>query len=194
VGSLRRLDLYRAFRKATQKAARRQDFRIVHISLQRTHVHLIVEADDRQALSRGMQGFEVSAAKHVNRAFGRRPHGALRRGAVFSDRYYAEIITSPRQARHTLSYVLNNWRKHREDGNAHRVGWRIDWFSSACAFDGWAEATSDPRVLRAPPNYEPLHVTSPKTWLLNRGWKLHGETISRLEVPSNRRSGVRADG
>jgi hypothetical protein len=27
---------------------------------------------------------------------------------VFPDRYHAEIITSPRQARHALSYVLSN--------------------------------------------------------------------------------------
>ena len=187
IGTLRRRDMYQAVRRATLKAAERNDFRIVHISLQRTHVHLIVEAHDKRALARGMQGFQISAAKHVNRAFSRRRPGPRRRGAVFPDRYYAEIITSPRQARCSLSYVLNNWRKHREDRNAERDHWRIDWYSSAGAFDGWTEAITDPMVRRAPNDYEPLRVMAPETWLLRVGWKIHGETISRWEVPARPR-------
>src|SRR3954470_3331714 len=46
VGSLRRRLMYRAMREATIVAAVRERIRIVHISLQRTHVHLLVEADD----------------------------------------------------------------------------------------------------------------------------------------------------
>ncbi|HEX8107149.1 MAG TPA: hypothetical protein VF516_05435, partial [Kofleriaceae bacterium] len=52
---------------------------------------------------------------------------------------HAEIITSPRQARHALSYVLSNWRRHQEDLRAPMSGWTIDWFSSAVMFSGWAE-------------------------------------------------------
>jgi hypothetical protein len=57
VGSLRRRRLYKAMRDATVTAALRERFRIVHISLQRTHVHMLVEAEDARALARGMQGF-----------------------------------------------------------------------------------------------------------------------------------------
>ena len=42
----------------------------------------MVEASDRIALARGMQGFQVAAAKHLNRLRGRR-------GSVFADRYRA---------------------------------------------------------------------------------------------------------
>src|SRR5262245_13971079 len=66
VGSLRRRAMYKAMRDATITAALRERFRIVHISLQRTHVHMLVEADDKAALARGMQGFTISAARHVN--------------------------------------------------------------------------------------------------------------------------------
>src|ERR1041384_2840181 len=45
VGSLRRRSPYQAIREATLTTARREDFRIVHVSIQRTHVHLLVEAD-----------------------------------------------------------------------------------------------------------------------------------------------------
>src|SRR5690349_1787857 len=53
VGSLRRRDTYRALREATITTAKRDDFHIVHISIQGNHAHLIVEAEDRMALARG---------------------------------------------------------------------------------------------------------------------------------------------
>src|SRR6476659_387206 len=102
VGNLRRRRVYHAIREATLTTALREDFRIVHLSIQRTHLHLIVEADNKRALALGMQGFQISAAKHLNAAISRdKPD--RRRGAVFPDRYHAEVIKSPTQARHTLS-------------------------------------------------------------------------------------------
>jgi REP element-mobilizing transposase RayT len=65
VGSLRCRRMYKAMREATITAALRERFRIVHVSLQRSHVHLIVEAEHKAALARGMQGFAISAARHV---------------------------------------------------------------------------------------------------------------------------------
>jgi len=74
IGSLRKRFMYRGIREATIAVAMRElnekergAFRIVHISIQRDHVHLIVEADNKIALSRGMQSFQISAAKHLNR-------------------------------------------------------------------------------------------------------------------------------
>src|SRR3954471_5787709 len=90
VGSLRRRKLYKAMRDATITAALREWFRIVHISLQRNHVHLLIEAEDKAALSRGMQGFLISAARHINTALG---NGKRRRcGKVFADRYHLTVI------------------------------------------------------------------------------------------------------
>ena len=63
VGSLRRREMYKAMRNASIAAARSERFRIVHISLQRSHVHMLVEAEHKGALARGMQGFQISAAK-----------------------------------------------------------------------------------------------------------------------------------
>ena len=104
VGSLRRRRMYKAMREATIVAALRERIRIVHISLQRTHVHLLVEAEDQQALARGMQGFEISAARNINTALG--DQYRRRRGRVFADRYHLEVITSPTRARNAISYVL----------------------------------------------------------------------------------------
>src|SRR6185295_10492570 len=127
VGNLRRRCVYQAIREATLTTALREDFRIVQLSIQRTHVHLLVEASDKGALARGMQGLQISAAKHLNAAISKGKPGPRRRGVVFPDRYHAEIIRSPRQARHALSYVMNNWRKHQEDRREPMSGWTIDW-------------------------------------------------------------------
>ena len=183
VGNLRRRCVYQAIREATLTTALREDFRIVHLSIQRTHVHLLVEADHAQALSSGMQGFQISAAKHLNAAISKTRLGPRRRGTVFPDRYHAEIITSPRQARHALSYVMNNWRKHGEDRKAPMSTWTIDWFSTAVMFPGWAEYGDEPVLWRGPDTYDPMVVYQPKTWLLREGWKKSG-TISCREVPS----------
>lgn len=73
--------LYAAIRAATIGTAERQQrFRLCHLSIQNSHIHLLVEADDKLELARGMRSFEVSIAKRINRL--------LRRcGKVFVDRY-----------------------------------------------------------------------------------------------------------
>ena len=184
VGNLRRRCVYQAIREATLTTALREDFRIVHLSIQRNHVHLLVEADDKQSLASGMQGFQISAAKHLNAAISKGKRGPRRRGTVFPDRYHAEIITSPRQARHALNYVLGNWRKHKEDRAPKLADWKIDWFSSAVMFPGWAEYDDEAFLWRGPDTYDPLVVYQPRTWLLRAGWKKGGPPISYREVPS----------
>jgi REP element-mobilizing transposase RayT len=188
VSNLRRRGVYRAIREATLTTARRENFRVVHLSIQRNHIHMLVEADHKQALAAGMQGFQISAAKHLNAAISKGRPGPRRRGTVFPDRYHAEIITSPTQARHALAYALLNWRKHQEDQIAPFSAWKIDWFSTAAMFPDWAEYGEDEVFLwDRPPTYEPLMVFKAKTWLLAKGWKKCSPTISCFEVPSARR-------
>jgi REP element-mobilizing transposase RayT len=186
VGNLRRRCVYQAIREATLTTARRDNFRIIQLSIQHNHVHLIIEADDKYALAAGMQGFQISAAKHLNAAISKGKPGPRRRGSVFPDRYHAEIITSPTQARHALSYVMNNFRKHREDQAGPASTWKLDWFSSAITFPGWAEYGDEAFLWRGPPTYDPLVVYQPRTWLLREGWKKAGP-ISCGAVPSKRR-------
>lgn len=182
VGNLRRRHVYRAIRRATITTARREQFRILHVSIQRTHVHMLVEAADRMALARGMQGFEISAAKHINAMIGVAHNMPRRKGCVFPDRYHATVITSPRQARHALAYVLTNWRRHGEDRDAGARGQKLDWYSSAVQFTHWAEC-EDPMSLR-PPGHELLVIREPRTWLMQQGWRRYTPTISCWEVPS----------
>ena len=183
VGSLRRRRTYQAIRAATRVVARREDFRIVHLSIQRTHVHLLIEAKSKAALAAGMQGFQISAAKHLNAAISKGRPGPRRRGTVFPDRYHAVVIDSPKQARHALSYVINNWRKHGEDRGEVTRRWDIDWYSSGAMFSGWKERGHKGFATRGPPELEPMVVAAPRTWLLRDGWKMHGAIPCR-EVPS----------
>src|SRR5689334_15265764 len=74
VGTLRRRDAYHAIRLATASTLARADFRIVHLSLERDHLHLIVEADHHAALSAGVKAFESSAAQRLNRALSKATH------------------------------------------------------------------------------------------------------------------------
>jgi putative transposase len=184
VGELRKMDLYAALRQATLTTAKRDDMRIVHVSIQSSHVHLLVEADNRTALSRGMQGFKISAAKWINRALWDRAgrKGLLFKGQVFEDGYHLEVIESPRQARNALAYVLNNWRRHREDRgeDAHKL---VDKFSTGILFDGWKERAGL-GTWPIPAHYEPLIVWEPRTWLLREGWRRHG-LISVQERPAH---------
>lgn len=184
VGSLRRRKMYGAMREATIVAAVRERIRIVHLSLQRNHVHLLVEAESKQALARGMQGFQISAARNVNTLLGD-GRCRRRRGPVFADRYHLEVITSPTRTRHALSYVLSNWRKHREDQKGLATTWLVDPFSSGISFPDWTELDDKPFMWPIRESYDPLVVRQPQSWLLREGWKLCG-SISARDVPSRR--------
>jgi REP element-mobilizing transposase RayT len=98
--SFRRPTVYSALEDAIA-LAQRADFRIIEFSVQSNHVHLVVEATDNASLSRGMKGLSVRLARAYNRR-------QRRRGTVWSGRYHARELTSPRQVRQTLVYVLQN--------------------------------------------------------------------------------------
>ena len=70
--TLRRKAEYRVLRGAFAKGCERFGFRLVHYSVQGDHLHLIAEAKDRRALSRGMQGLLVRVAKGLNKLWSRK--------------------------------------------------------------------------------------------------------------------------
>ncbi len=160
--SWRRREAYHVFRRVLDAYLGNVDFRVCHISIQQTHVHLIVEAADRRALSRGMQSFAIRAAH----AFHAEEGGC---GKIFAYRYHASQITNARYARHALAYVLNNWRRHREDfANGRMLSAHLDPYSSAVSFAGWTVEYA------THPTYVPLPVSPARTWLLRDGWKRYG--------------------
>ena len=172
VPRLRRGKTYQAIRHALQRTLGETAFRVVHTSIQRNHLHFLIEANDKGALSHGMRSLAIMAARAINRVLGRQ-------GKVFAYRYHASSISSPRQMRNALSYVLNNWRRHDEDETceaAHRA--MLDPYTTAISFRGWREAEQ----FAVPAGYEPLPSAAPETWLLRVGWERRGK-ISVFEVP-----------
>jgi hypothetical protein len=153
----------------------RHDFRLVHYSIQRRHLHLIVEAQSASSLSRGLQGLSIRLAKRLNRALGRS-------GRVFLDRYFGRILKSPRQVRNTLCYVLNNFRRHHQRHENVRIArdW-LDELSSGRWFDGWRDRGADPPDTHTVESIAPAVATA-RTWLLRVGWRRHG-LIAVDEVP-----------
>jgi REP-associated tyrosine transposase len=58
--------LFAAILRTLGKTARAW-FRLVHYSVQADHLHLLVEADDKSSLTRGLSGAIVRLARAVNR-------------------------------------------------------------------------------------------------------------------------------
>jgi REP element-mobilizing transposase RayT len=155
----------RAFRAATASALVAH-FRVVHFTIQRDHLHLIVEAADKDAFARGMKGIGCRVAKAINRAHDRR------RGRVLGDRYHARALTTPAAVRNAIRYVYLNALKHDADDGVPDLGTAVtdglDPCSSAPWFQGWA------RPPPAPPPERPAPTSAPTTWLLRVGWALAG--------------------
>ena len=105
VGHLRTQTRLELLKRAFHDASGHLGMQVVHFSVQGNHLHLIVEAESREALSKSMKGLAVRVARALNRTSGRR-------GTVFADRYHARVLASPREVANTLRYVLQNYRKH----------------------------------------------------------------------------------
>ncbi len=105
VWSLRTRRCFTALARAFWGGADRFGFRLVHYSVQGNHLHLLVEARDERALSRGMNGLGVRIARGLNRVM-------RRRGKVLDDRYHGHILRTPTEVRHARGYLLQNARRH----------------------------------------------------------------------------------
>ena len=174
VGRLRTGKVRAAVSGALAKVAERADeFRVVHFSIQHNHLHFLVEASGNDALESGMRALAISLARRINRAL-------ERSGRVFEFRYHTTALRSPRQTRNAIAYVLNNWRRHREDerGLAERYA-KVDPYSNAITFDGW----HDWRPSEWPAGYVAVPVSAARTWLLDRGWQIAKRPISTWQTP-----------
>jgi hypothetical protein len=161
-------------------------FQVVEFSIQSNHVHLIVEAVGAEwapgegasaggavgdgargegagaaagdALRAGVTGLVIAFAKRLNGLLGRK-------GKVWADRWHGRELPTPREVRNALVYVFRNLARHGTRMLGEGV---VDPYSSAATFDGWAR-----RVSALLPT-EPWVHPRPRTWLLGRGWRVHG--------------------
>jgi putative transposase len=147
VYNLRSRRSFRVIEAALRIGGDRFNVRVIQFSVQGNHIHLLVEAPDRRALARAIQGFSIRVAKGLNRMMGRN-------GRVFDDRYHARVLRTPTEVRHAIHYVRDNARKHAAQRGETYAPDYVDPYSSAGAPD-----------LALPPA---------QTWLLRAGWKRGG--------------------
>jgi REP element-mobilizing transposase RayT len=124
--SLRRGREYEVLLRAFRAGCERFGFRLVHYAVLGNHLHLLTEAENRRGHWRGVQGLAIRIAKRLNRIWGRK-------GKVFQERYHGRDLTTPREVRAVLGYLMHNARRH---------GYRVvpegpDPCSSGRWFDGW---------------------------------------------------------
>ena len=167
---LRNRRVYAVLRAVFVAGCERFGFRMVHYSVQTNHLHLMVEARDRRALSRGLQGLFIRVAKALNRLW-------ARKGVVFADRYHDHILRTPREVRQALAYVLNNGLRHRHRTFCSGGQLAPDLYGSGWWFDGWKKRFTVKGLER-----QQRPVAASRTWLLQTGWRRHG-LVRLAEVP-----------
>jgi hypothetical protein len=138
VGDLRRERIFKALKKIFHHP-QTPGFQVVHYSVQKDHLHLVVEASNRGTFSSGMRSLGIRVARRLNRLLGRR-------GKVLRDRYHRRDLFSARQVRRVLVYVLLNGAKHK----CVPFG-QLDSFSSSWSFDGWRDVEGVPHATGDPP-------------------------------------------
>jgi REP element-mobilizing transposase RayT len=152
VPRLRQRRGYEAIRRVLLHCLGGNDFRVIHISIQKNHLHLIVEAANKDALTRGMQRLAIRAARALNAGFNRE-------GKVFAFRYSAKQIKTASYARNALSYVL------RKASHCTLSGKRVEFPTS------WAETALLRAAQRAVgyrrPSFEDLVWDRPATIALS---------------------------
>ena len=128
VPSLRSSRRFAVIRRSFKALLDRQSFRLVKFSVLGNHLHLIVEADDSVALSRGMPSLGTRLARALNKLLGRE-------GTLFEDHYHSHLLESPAEVANALVYVATNARKHY--GKIE-----VDYFSSGHA--EWRDLLASP--------------------------------------------------
>ena len=92
-------------------------------------------------------------------------------------------LTTPRQVKNALLYILNNGRKHRaEKGLPCETGW-LDPCATGVYFEHWGEQVSGITAWQSwvrqldeklGPEAGPRSIVAPRSWLLRTGWHKHG--------------------
>jgi hypothetical protein len=174
VRSLREPKVFAAVVSGLAAGRKRFGFRLAHFSVQKDHLHLLVEAGNRRALARGLQGLSIRIARAVNRVLGR--HGRL-----FGDRYQSRSLSSPEEVKRALAYLLLEARSSATRSSAPA----LDRCSSAEWFDGFARAGASARgggVARSP---KETPVVPARSWLLTAGYKRAG-AITAADAPTKK--------
>ena len=139
-------------------------------SLRRDHLAALVRDAVRDShkpsFARGMQGLAKRLTLRLNRKLDRR-------GSLFATRYHARILTTPREVKHALRYVLLNARHHLDASTPIDRYW-VDPYSSGPWFDGWAAPLQPYSSAGQVARRHPRPTRPARTWLMRTGWRHWG--------------------
>lgn len=161
--SVRNKDALRILKRSLVNA-RKHGMRILHVSFMTNHIHLIVEADSNETLTRSMRSLTITFAK------------LIKRGRIQIERYHLHILKTFREVKHAVHYVLFNQQKH--DSGTYSV---INEYTSVLSLN---EGLVLARKFASKTKMT-LKIDRGETWVLdrgmsyiyNRGWKeLLGDT------------------
>jgi REP element-mobilizing transposase RayT len=105
LATLRNKLVFKKIARAISKA-RQKDLRVIHFSVQRDHIHFLLEAHDKKHLGRAMQSLTISLAKSLKNLSGTK----LKK--IFKDRYHVHILRTFAEVKNTKLYILGNALKH----------------------------------------------------------------------------------
>jgi REP element-mobilizing transposase RayT len=161
VPNLRAVNLVAVVIDAIGRANVREDFRVVHLCIVGTHVHLICEAEGAEELACGMKSLNGTIARALNERL-------RRKGKVFVHRFHLHVLRTKAEVRNAVRYVLRNAEHHglheswpggawpgRGGADSHGMP-RPDPLSTAAWFPYWAE-----RELIVAPTQIPASVVRP---------------------------------
>jgi REP element-mobilizing transposase RayT len=105
VNTLRNKILFKKIQRSIT-LARRKGIRLVHFTVQKDHIHLMIESENKIQLARSMQSLKISLAKSLlfltqNKV-----------AKVFKDRYHVHILKTLREIKNAKLYILGNAGKH----------------------------------------------------------------------------------
>jgi REP element-mobilizing transposase RayT len=138
-------------------------FHVLQFSLLLNHIHVLIEAKNNEALSKGMKSLGGRMGKALRAEIGGK-------GSVFNGRYHLRVLNNPTQTKNAMAYVLLNHSNHEKEVP------RIDFYSSARHFFEWKALVGRKWSMRFAAGYlepQPLpeYLSPPKSWLAKEGWK-----------------------
>jgi putative transposase len=151
--------------KTSIRGAKEYGVSVIHYSLLKNHIHMIVEAKDNLALGRGMRSLAGRYGKFI-----RKIADVPIKGSVFIGRYHMHVLKTPTEMKNALEYVLLNQAKHTQ------LVEHIDAYSSADQFSQWQKLLGKRFRSLIQDQIETYASTpssclsQPKSWLCRQGW------------------------
>jgi len=104
IGSLRNKIFYREIRKSMQRL-RAKSVRLIEFSVQKDHIHLLLESGNKVILGKAMRALSISLSKRFSLLL-------KRNIKALKHRYHLHILNTLKELKNARQYILNNSNKH----------------------------------------------------------------------------------